>query len=134
MARSRGQDDTDWRLGDIVFVAEDGHSWGREESLAQWVADGNRAADFPGNFVIIKIPDVSVAKLARLRARAADSAGRDTLRRIWSVTLASLPAGIKTKLQTTGTITIGPGGDVTAAQAANFVASKIDGAHPDLTP
>lgn len=54
--------------GDPVWVAEDDHLWGRKESLAVWLAQGHQRADWPGVFVIIKMPRVAAADLKFLQA------------------------------------------------------------------
>ena len=135
MAKSKGTDPGNWKAGDIVYVAPDGWNWGTHEFLGAWVAAGNQAVDFPANHVVIKIPGVSRARLASLKADLVEG-GQMTGRSLWRLAVASLPAGIRTKLQNTGTITVGPGngGDVTVAQATNFISNLIDASHPDLTP
>jgi len=50
-----------FRNGDPLYVAEDGHTWGRYESKQQWIAEGLGAHNWPGGFLIIKIPTVPAA-------------------------------------------------------------------------
>jgi len=135
MAVSKGAAAGHWKRGDIVYIAPDGWNWGTHEFLGAWTAAGNSAATFPGNHVVIKVPGVSVAKLQHLKADLM-TGGQMTGRSLWQVAVASLPANIKTLLQNTGTLTIGPGsgGDVSVAAAQNFIANLIDSTHPDLTP
>ena len=105
-----------WKRGYPVVVKEDGHQWGREEGLPK--------------FVVVKIPGVPAAKArAFLDAQMEDDAGVPTYdnfieavprrtafrRRAWNVAWASLPAGIRNTLQTTGTIT------VSVAQIRNYL-------------
>jgi hypothetical protein len=52
-----------FRHGDPLYVAEDGHGWGRYESKQQWIAEGLGAHNWPGGFLIIKIPKVPAAAL-----------------------------------------------------------------------
>jgi len=53
--------------GDPVFIAPDGHSWGRRESKQAWLASGQREVDWSGNFIIVKLPGVDPARVAFLR-------------------------------------------------------------------
>lgn len=47
--------------GDVVAVVPDDHVWGRMESLVVWVKEGNAPELWPGKFVIVTLPDLSVA-------------------------------------------------------------------------
>ncbi len=49
--------------GDPVWVNPDGAEWGWRESKEAWIAHGERAVDWPGQFVIVKMPGESVASL-----------------------------------------------------------------------
>lgn len=42
--------------GDVVVVKDDGHVWGRCESLAVWKSDGLDPKDWPGGFEIVQVP------------------------------------------------------------------------------
>lgn len=112
-----------WKRGYPVVVKEDGHEWGREEGLPK--------------FVIVKIPGVPAAKArAFLEIQEVDDDGipvydvigqaspRPAMyrRRAWRVAWASLPAGIRNTLQTTGTVT------VTVAQIRNYLRRVRDDA------
>lgn len=63
---------------DVVAVFDDGHIFGREESLDVWVAEGRDAADWSGKFMIISAPNMAAATAAKLVARGADGAQRAT--------------------------------------------------------
>jgi hypothetical protein len=52
--------------GDPVWVAPDNHGWGNRESLQVWLSNGNERIDWPGKFIIIKVPGTKVADLAFL--------------------------------------------------------------------
>ena len=101
-----------WKRGMPVVVMEDGHTWGREET--------------PPKFVVVKIPGVPAAKAKSfLDPQMVDDAGVPVVsqdgrpvayrRKEWKVAWASLPAGIRNTLQTTGTIT------VSVAQIRNYL-------------
>ena len=105
-----------WKRGYPVVVKEDGHPWGAEERLPK--------------FVVVKIPGMPAAKAeAFLEPQMVDDAGVPVYenvveaqprwgiyrRKAWRIAWASLPAGIKNTLQTTGEIT------VTVAQIRNYL-------------
>lgn len=48
--------------GDVVYFAEDGHSWGREESKLQWLSEGRDLVEWPNHFFILKVPNTTVAQ------------------------------------------------------------------------
>jgi hypothetical protein len=95
-----------------VVVMEDGHTWGAEETLPK--------------FVVVKIPGVTADKARSfIDVQLDDDAGGLNLtaqgqrqafrRREWGVNWATLPAGIKNTLLTTGEVT------VTVAQIRAFL-------------
>lgn len=107
-----------YKRGMPVCVFEDGHTWGREESKQQWIAEGNAAADWPGQgkFVILKVPGVPAAKAqALLDLQTEDDAGvpltdldgapKVHRRRRWQLLADSLPVGVRNTLTTTGEYT-----------------------------
>lgn len=118
--------------GDIVSIYEDGHQWGIGESKQAWLAAGHTAASWPGIFLIVKIPTVTVD-----RARKALPVVTETLKKAVAIAGAnvlavapltpkdltrdriSAPSYAKLGLDiSTGVITI------TFAQIKNFVAAK----------
>ncbi|MBN9534715.1 MAG: hypothetical protein J0H10_15325 [Alphaproteobacteria bacterium] len=46
--------------GDVVAVCEDGHAFGRMESLETWAAEGRDPDRWPGGFAIVRLPGMSV--------------------------------------------------------------------------
>ena len=42
--------------GVIVWVAEDGHTWGLRESIDSWKTAGRDPASFPTDLIVIKRP------------------------------------------------------------------------------
>lgn len=87
-----------YKRGDVVCVRPDGHEWGRLEGLPR--------------FVVVKVPGVSVA------AAESHLESSPTRRRTLGISWADLPAGVRTQLQTTGTVTVTP------AQIATFIKRK----------
>lgn len=107
-----------YKRGMPVVVFDDGHTWGREESKQQWIAEGNVAADWPGQgkFIILKIPGVPAAKAqALLDQQTEDDAGVPLLdpdgtplvyrRRPWRALIDDLPTAVRNTLTTTGEYT-----------------------------
>lgn len=93
-----------YKRGDPVVVKPDGWSWGSQEVIPP--ADG-------GLFVIVKIPDVTVAQTIRfLNAGTA-------ARKLYRVVVDELPTGVRNTLNTTGTITR------TWVQIRNFIENKV---------
>lgn len=54
-----------FRSGDPLYVAEDGHPWGRCESKQQWIAEGLGEHNFPGKFLIIRVPKIPAASVQK---------------------------------------------------------------------
>jgi hypothetical protein len=107
-----------YKVGHIVVVMDDGHEWGREETLP--------------NFVKVKIPGLSADVVRDLIAeQREDDAGvpltdanglpQRYRRRRWRIRVADIPANIRNTLLTTGEVT------VTRAQIRNYVSRIRDG-------
>ncbi len=83
-----------WPRGAVVTVQSDGWTWGREESLDQWIAEGSSARDFPDLFSIVRVPGVDPASLADLIAADETDPGTDqarqVARRLWGLDLAAM--------------------------------------------
>lgn len=112
-----------YKRGMVVAVFDDGHVWGREESKAVWVAEGRDPAQWPGKFVVVKLPGVSAAGARELLAeQMEDDAGAPTIqpgsvlladgpypkrfrRRRWRMDFASLPTAIRNALQSNAEFT-----------------------------
>ena len=104
------------KAGMAVMVVEDGYQWARMESKAEWIAQGNLAADWPhqGKWGIVKIPGVPASKaMELLDLQRTDDAGvplpgkQDTYRiRDWVLDVAAVPAGIRNTILTTGEVTV----------------------------
>lgn len=116
-----------YKRGFPVVVQPDGHEWGLEESKQAWLAAGRAEAGWPGHFVIVKIPGVTVAQVERvIEPQAEDDSGVPTLeedgitsrifrRRRWRVLVDDIPAAIRNQLLTNGEITVTP------TQVRNYV-------------
>lgn len=90
-----------YKRGYPVVVMPDGHIWGSKEGLP--------------NFVVIKIPNISIEKVQKYiqvwqEQTGIDTEGRPIIqtikRRLWQIRWADLPLAARNKLQTTGQLTI----------------------------
>lgn len=68
----QGLDVSAYRHGDPVVVRDDGWVWGRCESKAVWIAEGNDPAFWPGNTVMLKIPGVTADQVLQFVQNNAD--------------------------------------------------------------
>lgn len=59
-----GENAQRYMRGDVVAVFEDGHQFGRMESLTVWVAEGRDPKGWPGGFAIVQIAGLTVAQAA----------------------------------------------------------------------
>lgn len=59
----QGPDLNAFRDGDPIVVKDDGWVWGRCEDLRVWVAEGNLAADWPGNSFILKLTNTTASQV-----------------------------------------------------------------------
>jgi hypothetical protein len=84
-----GTDPEHWRDGDVVFVAPDGHVWGRMESYEVWVAEGRDPAAWPGGFAIVRLPSMSLAAAEDLLDEGKGNDGRE-YRRLRKLDYAAL--------------------------------------------
>lgn len=55
-----------FKHGDILYIAEDGQGWGREECLETWISEGRDLKDWQPRFLIVKVPDAAIADLQHL--------------------------------------------------------------------
>ena len=107
-----------YKRGMVVVVKEDGHSWGREESKQGWIAEGNLAANWPGQgkFVLLKIPGVLASKAQELIShQVEDDVGTPLInsdgapivwrRRRWQLLVDSIPLAVRNTLASTGEYT-----------------------------
>lgn len=108
-----------YKRGHIVRVEADGFGWGACESKAAWIAAGRDVALWPGDFVIVKIPGVSVATVNALidhqteddaGAPVTDAEGKPVVfrRRRWRAAVDSIPSAIRNQLLTNGEVTVTP--------------------------
>jgi hypothetical protein len=58
-AKTRGSTGADMQRGDLMVVGVDGHTWGKLETRAAWVAAGEDPAAWPADFYLLKIPGKS---------------------------------------------------------------------------
>jgi hypothetical protein len=120
--------DTDMSRGDIVEARENRARWGVRESKQAWIAAGNSPESFPGDFIIVKIPDLPLSKAVALlkseRTQTEDEPGSGkypvTKSRIWRLCVSEIPVGVRQALRDDGEYT------ATVAQIKAFVRSKID--------
>jgi hypothetical protein len=54
-----------YKAGMPVVVFQDGHHWGREEALFQWVSDMRNPAEWPNHFILAKFPERDAADLRK---------------------------------------------------------------------
>lgn len=89
--------DGDWDKGDVVLVRPDGFAWGVRESLAAWLRSGRDRQKWPGLFVLVKVPGLSVAAAEAFTEseEGLDANGRPfyTLRRLYQCDFESLDDG-----------------------------------------
>lgn len=83
-----------WRRGDVVLVAPDGHSWGRNE-LSN--ADNSRA------LFVLKIPDVTVAQCQKYLGEWWDDFfTTQQARRRFRLVIDEIPASVRTTIRNQG--------------------------------
>jgi len=120
-----------YKIGATVVAFEDGHTWGREESKQQWIADGNTAASWPGQdkWAIIKIPGVPAAKAQELLMQQTEddngiplARGNTYRRRRWQFAIAAVPTAIRNTLSSDGEYT------TTVSAIRNYLSRIRDGA------
>lgn len=103
-ARNTKNDPFDPHQGAIIAVRPNGFKWGMRESIEEWVAAGNDAADFPNDFVILKLP--SVSPNGKMLEYAQDhfyydvAQQKHTHQYKWVIPLDMVPAGLLSELQT----------------------------------
>lgn len=110
-----------WKKGDLVVAMPDGHTWGRMESKAQWIAEGNDGDDWPGGFVILKISGLTLAKAKTyIRSHLDDITGETLRRSLFRLVWSELPQGVKDTLIADAEYT------ATLSQVKQFIRNKID--------
>jgi hypothetical protein len=132
--KNNGTTPAHWRRGDLVVIREDGHTWGTLETKAAWVAAGHPAADWPGDFYLLKVPGLSVARAERFIEAWIDNnndPGGLGARAVWRVLISEIPTSIRNILLNTGQLTVGV--DVTRAQIEARFRRKDTEATADLT-
>jgi len=55
-----------YKRGMPVVVFEDGHVWGRDESLLTWVDEMRDPRDWPSHFYLFKFPEIPAARIRYL--------------------------------------------------------------------
>lgn len=130
--KNNGTEAGHWRRGDIVTIQPDGHVWGRLETKAAWIASGGAADDWNEDFILLKIPGLSVNRLQEYCQSWTDTLSLGG-RSLWRLVVADVPLAIRNIATTNGELTIGPGGDVTRAAAQNYIRRKSDEALSDFT-
>jgi len=122
--------------GDPIEVLENGADWGTEVDKRAHLAKYGNLDNWRGNYVIVQITDLTVAKAKTYLVphdrdatavdpefTAPDIADRRVrvLRKRWGVFISELPNNFKNKLNTDGFAV------VTVAQVRNYFRNKIDG-------
>jgi len=98
----------DWQLGDIVAVKDDGHEWGRQE-------DPRTRTDDPVDlFILLRIPGKAMGINIKRNFEACwdeINSGERTLlaRKLWRVSILTLPAGVQAQIAVNGIAIIGWG-------------------------
>ena len=92
----------DWQYGDIITVQGDGWEWGKQE-------DPRTRTDDPVDlFILLRIPGKALGINVKANFLAAWFDGDDfAARRLWRVTIASLPAGVQAQIAVNGIAIIG---------------------------
>lgn len=119
-----------YKVGMPVVVQPDGHQWGSAEGLP--------------NFVILKLPGISVEKVKQFIESDVVQNGFEEdgftpkmetyRRRLWRIRVASIPAAVRNKWLTDGEITIGnvgQGADYSWAQFRQFLKNERTDAEAD---
>lgn len=117
--------ENEFKRWDIIFVANDKHTWSRRESKAQWIAEGFDPAEFPGKHYIFKVPGVpkEATKLLKIPHATKHEFGSIIHKaRAWTILGDELPANLKDKLNKDYEITLPPG------QMRKYLRNKISGA------
>jgi hypothetical protein len=105
-----------YKRGMPVVVMPDGHEWGASEDLPA--------------FVVLRLPGISVERVQQflepieVEETVEGQAPRPRMirRRLWQISWADLPAGARSRLESSGALTIAAsGGDYTWAQIRNFL-------------
>lgn len=124
-AKNTKTDPFDPPLGAIVNVKPNGFKWGRMASIETWVSEGNNAADFPDDFVILKLPNLSPnGKLKEYVEQHHDYnivLGRNTAQYKWRIPINLLPAALLTELQNNRVATR----NYTISQIKAYIQNKV---------
>jgi hypothetical protein len=129
-AKTNGPTGVHWQRGDIVFIADDGHSWGRLETLAAWVAAGGTATNWPADFYLLKIPGVARETLEARGYVFEQNTATAAARRNWRFAVDSLPNQIRNRLNNDGEVTVGT--TITRAQAEGVLINKTTATNGSL--
>ncbi len=102
-----------YKRGDVVVAMPDGHKWGKEERLPK--------------FVIVKIPDLSIASAQKYIQEEVDGKGEPITRRLFQVEIDKTPLELRNELETKGEAM------VLWNNIKGFVKDKVTGAPETLS-
>lgn len=105
-AKTRGNTGADMQRGDIIFVGADGHTWGKLETKAAWVAAGEDPEAWPGDFYLLKVPGYSADIFnARFNMTWADGEGSAIAQSLWQFRVDELGTTMKRAFTDNGELT-----------------------------
>ena len=105
-----------YKLGDVVVVKEDGHTWGKEE---------HPATSTTPMFFLVKIPGIPASRVEQFIESEYSTVDPETgiaevtRRRRWHIRANDVPLAIRNQLLSTGEVT------VTWTQIRNYVQNKL---------
>lgn len=122
-AKTNGPTGAHWQRGDIVFIGEDGHTWGRYESRAAWIAAGGSATDWPAEFYVLKVPGLARSVIEqRFLGPRLDADGTTVARSLWRWNVDGLANAVRNRVLSNGEVTVGT--DITRTQAESVLLIK----------
>lgn len=114
-----------WKRGDIINVAPDGFAWGRKESKAVWIADGNDPAGWHDSTFLLKVPGLTLAKARNYVGPEVDL-GLRIQRSLWRIKAEDVPQWVKTAIAQDAEVTVTP------AQIKAYIENKVTRETADL--
>lgn len=121
-AKTNGPTGVFWQRGDIVVINEDGHSWGRLETLAAWVAAGGTATSWGGDFYLLKVPGVPASRLTGRGFIAELNTATGAARRNWRFAVDNLSNQLRNRIQNEGELEVG--NTITRTQAEGVLLNR----------
>jgi hypothetical protein len=129
-AKTNGPTGAHWQRGDIVYIAEDGHQWGRLETLGGWISAGGSAANWPADFYVLKIPGIPASRLEGRGFLQELNTATGAARRNWRFAVDSLSNQLRNRMQNDGELTIGS--TITRTQAEGVLLNRTTATNGSL--